>query len=229
MSRNYMIESEYMDKLPHFKLGIIEADVTCQTSTETLRNQMNQLFEEISHLKVEAISQMPEISAGRMAYRALGKDPTKYRLSAEKLLRRIVKGEGLDAINNIVDLSNMISIQYRAPIGTFDATKLSGDILLHAGREGQSYLSLGNQTLNIQGLPVFSDDLGPFGSTTSDSGRSCVDLETQHIVLTIFGFDAGFDMHAALDYAEALIKDHAMGQITLRTILEDKKRLHKQV
>ncbi len=229
MSRSYILDADYMCKLPFFKLGVIEANVTCDVSSDLLNEAMQQLFDKTSQLKVESISQLDEIVAGRLAYRAFGKDPTKYRLSAEKLLRRIVKGEGLDSINNIVDLSNLLSITYRAPIGTFDADKLLGDITLRAGIENESFLSLGNQNLNIQGLPVFSDDLGPFGSTTSDSGRSCVSFDTKRIILTIFGFNESFDMSGALDFAEHLIKEHAMGEITGRILLEDKKRLHKQV
>ena len=173
--------------------------------SNVLKDQMRQLFSKTMELKVESISQLPEIVAGRSAYRAFGKDPTKYRLSAEKLIRRIVKGEGLDAINNIVDLSNLLSITFRAPIGTFDADQVNGDITLRAGKESETFLSLGNQNLNVQGLPVFSDDIGPFGSTTSDSARSSVRLETKRIILTIFGFNEDFDMSGALDFAENLI------------------------
>lgn len=224
--KKILIDPAYNDKLPAFKLGIIKAHVTCAPSGDGLKNEMKMLFEHVAgHSKVEDISKYPEIVAGRAAYRAFGKDPTKYRLSAEKLLRRIIKGEGLDSINNIVDLSNMLSLSFKCPVGTFDYDKLQGEIILRAGKSGESYLSLGNQQLNIEGLPIFADDEGPFGSTTSDSARTAVDLETKTILLTIFGFEDHFDFEGAMAYATHLIKDYAAGEILIRELLLPKNEL----
>jgi len=221
-----MIDDAYTSKLPAFKLGIIKAKVKCNPSTPELITQMNQLFEKISkNSKVEDISKYPEIMAGRAAYRAFGKDPTKYRLSAEKLLRRIIKGEGLDSINNIVDLSNILSLAFKCPVGTFDYTKLKGDIILRAGQTGESFLSLGNQDLNIEGFPIFADATGPFGSTTSDSARTSVDLQTTTILLAIFGFEANFDLIGAMALANQLIIDYAEGEILISEILLPKNKL----
>lgn len=220
------IDESYTEKLPAFKLGIIKANVTCMPSSENLITHMNQLFEKVSKTaKVEDISKYPEIVAGRAAYRAFGKDPTKYRLSAEKLLRRIIKGEGLDTINNIVDLSNILSLSYKCPVGTFDYTKIDGDVILRAGMTGESYLSLGNQELNIEGLPIFADEEGPFGSTTSDSARTSVDLNTKTILLTVFGFEDSFDFTGAMQLANQLIIDFADGEILISEILMPKNKL----
>jgi len=220
------IDAAYTDKLPTFKLGIIKANVSCMPSSENLIMAMNQLFEQVSKTaKVEDISKYPEIAAGRAAYRAFGKDPTKYRLSAEKLLRRIVKGEGLDTINNIVDLSNILSLSYKCPVGTFDYTKINGDVILRAGQSGESYQSLGNQELNIEGLPIFADTSGPFGSTTSDSARTSVDIDTQTILLTIFGFEDSFDFDGAMKLANQLIIDYAEGEILISEMLMPKNKL----
>jgi DNA/RNA-binding domain of Phe-tRNA-synthetase-like protein len=220
------IDEAYTEKLPAFKLGIIKANVTCMPSSENLITHMNQLFEKVSKTaKVEDISKYPEIVAGRAAYRAFGKDPTKYRLSAEKLLRRIIKGEGLDTINNIVDLSNILSLSYKCPVGTFDYSKIDGDVILRAGMTGESYLSLGNQELNIEGLPIFADNEGPFGSTTSDSARTSVDPNTKTILLTVFGFEDGFDFTGAMQLANQLIIDYADGEILISEMLMPKNKL----
>ncbi len=220
------IDEAYTEKLPAFKLGIIKANVTCMPSSENLINHMNQLFDKVSKSsKVEDISKYPEIVAGRAAYRAFGKDPTKYRLSAEKLLRRIIKGEGLDTINNIVDLSNILSLSFKCPVGTFDYTKINGDVILRAGQNSESYLSLGNQELNIEGLPIFADEEGPFGSTTSDSARTSVDSNTKTILLTVFGFEDSFDFTGAMELANQLIIDYADGEILISEMLMPKNKL----
>lgn len=224
--KNIFIDPAYSEKLPAFKLGIIKANVKCSASEEALKVEMTDLFDKVSkQSKVEDISKYPEIVAGRAAYRAYGKDPTKYRLSAEKLLRRIIKGEGLDSIINIVDLSNMLSLSFKCPVGTFDYDKLEGDVILRAGLKGESFLSLGNSELNIEGFPIFADAVGPFGSTTSDSARTSVDLNTKTILLTVFGFEDGFDFEAAFEYVTRLIKEHAGGEILMCETLHPKKEL----
>lgn len=224
--QNLMIESTYHEKLPLLKLGVIKAKVHSEASSEALLAEMNQLFSQIAKsIKVEDISKLPEITAGRAAYRAFGKDPTKYRISAEKLLRRIVKGEGLDPINNVVDLSNILSLSFRCPVGTFDYDKINGQVALKAGATGETFFSLGNQALNIEGFPVFYDEEGPFGSTTSDSARTAVDLNTKTILMTIFGFHDGFDFEGAMLLAERLIVTYAQGEVILSEVLTGKKQL----
>ena len=43
----------------------------------------------------------------------------------------------------------------------------------------------GRGDLNLEGLPVFSDALGPFGSPTSDSERTMITLASKRIALVI--------------------------------------------
>lgn len=220
------IDPSYTEKITGFKLGILVADVITTSDDERLKTYMFTAFEALQKsMKVDQISQLEPIKAGRAAYRAFGKDPTRYRLSCEKLLRRILKGEGLDFINNIVDLSNLISMTQVCPVGTFDYDKLGEDIILRAGREGESYLSLGNQELNLAGLPIFSDENGPFGSTTSDSSKTNVELKTEKIVMSLFGFDETFDLSGALNDAEQLLIDYASAKIYCKEIVDAKKEL----
>ena len=42
-----------------------------------------------------SVLESPQIEMTRRAYKALGKDPARYRGSAEALLRRVVAGKGL--------------------------------------------------------------------------------------------------------------------------------------
>lgn len=42
-----------------------------------------------------AVAEVPQVAATRKAYKALGKDPARYRPSAEALLRRLAQGKGL--------------------------------------------------------------------------------------------------------------------------------------
>jgi DNA/RNA-binding domain of Phe-tRNA-synthetase-like protein len=77
-------------------------------------------------LDIGDVSLKPAIRETKEAYRILGKDPSRYRPSAEALTRRIVKGKDLFWINNIVDILNLISLESGFSIGGYDADQDSG-------------------------------------------------------------------------------------------------------
>ena len=129
-----------------------------------------------------------EILATRAAYKALGKDPARYRGSAEALLRRVIARKGLPRINNVVDVINLVSVESRLPVGLYDLAYVQGDIVFRAGRAGETYKGIGKYDLNLEGLPVFCDALGPHGSPTSDSERTMVTLATKRVIAIIVSF-----------------------------------------
>jgi DNA/RNA-binding domain of Phe-tRNA-synthetase-like protein len=60
--------------------------------------------------------------------------------------------------------------------------------VFRAGRAGETYKGIGKYDLNLEGLPVFCDALGPHGSPTSDSERTMVTSETRNVVAVIISF-----------------------------------------
>jgi len=130
----------------------------------------------------------PQVEATRSAYKALGKDPARYRGSAEALLRRIVAGSGLPQINGVVDVINLVSVESRLPIGLYDLAHVQSEIVFRRGRPGETYKGIGKFDLNLEGLPVFCDSVGPHGSPTSDSERTMVTAETTQVLAVIVSF-----------------------------------------
>jgi len=130
----------------------------------------------------------PQVEATRSAYKALGKDPARYRGSAEALLRRIVAGSGLPQINAVVDVINLVSVESRLPIGLYDLAHVQSEIVFRRGRAGETYKGIGKFDLNLEGLPVFCDSVGPHGSPTSDSERTMVTAETTQVLAVIVSF-----------------------------------------
>jgi DNA/RNA-binding domain of Phe-tRNA-synthetase-like protein len=63
------------------------------------------------------VSDHPQITSWRKAYRSLGVKPSKYRASIESMLRRVVRGDSLPSINTLVDIGNIISLRYLIPAG----------------------------------------------------------------------------------------------------------------
>jgi len=204
------ISPEFRSKWPSIVLGCIECNVVVQTQNETLWKTIDETCLDIeSSLKVEEICEIPSISSTRKAYRALGKDPARYRPSAEALMRRIVKGYGLYRVNNVVDIVNLVSLETGFSIGGYDLTKIQSPINLSIGTEHDVYEGIGRGVLNIEGLPVLRDQLGAFGSPTSDSIRTSVGNDTLQFLMVIFGFGDHTSMPATMQFAEKILIEHA--------------------
>ena len=107
---------------------------------------------------MEDIKLQPAIAATREAYKRCGKDPGRYRPSAEALRRRLMRGIPLYQIDTLVDLINLVSLRTGYSIGGFDADKIQGKTLeLGIGKSGEPFEGIGRGILNIEGLPVYRD------------------------------------------------------------------------
>jgi len=174
--------------LPNLKLASIIADVVFQQYNQNLWNEIDEEIKRIEKINIEEIKNIEAINSSRQAYLALGKEPSRYRLSAEALMRRIVQGKGLYKISNLVDIINLSSIQTGYSIGGYDFEKIVGSIILDIGNSEDEYFAIGRGKFNISELPVFRDDLGAFGSPTSDSQRTMISDKTNKILLVVFNF-----------------------------------------
>ena len=159
-----------------------------------------------------SVLESSEILATRAAYKALGKDPARYRGSAEALLRRIIAGKRLPRINAVVDIINLVSVESRLPIGLYDLAHVSGDIVFRAGRVGETYKGIGKYDLNLEDLPIFSDTLGPHGSPTSDSERTMVTSETKSVLAIIISFGGKESLEISAQRMAGLFEQHAGGR-----------------
>lgn len=199
-----------MEKVPGLKLSCIECGVTVREKDEGLWDEVRRQIREISETtSVEDISGQPAIAASRKAYRNCGKDPARYRLSAEALLRRAVKRQLIYQINNVVDLLNLVSLSTGFSIGGYDAGKIDGSVEFGIGRRGEPYEGIGRGDLNIEFLPVFRDHSGAFGSPTSDSVRTAVDLKTRRFLMILIDFGSSSLLRDTTERATALLKNYA--------------------
>lgn len=204
-----MISPELKTRCPQLRLGCIEAKVVVDSSGEGLLAEIRERLEMIQQsLKVEDIAKIPVLEASRKAYKACGKDPARYRLSAEALLRRVVSGKGLYHINNVVDQLNLVSVTWGFSIGGYDAGKIQGDIVFGIGLVEEPYEGIGRGVLNIENLPVFRDDVGAFGTPTSDSQRTEVTPETNDFLMILIDFGADDQLERSMQLAVLLLNEH---------------------
>jgi DNA/RNA-binding domain of Phe-tRNA-synthetase-like protein len=214
------IEGALMRKCPRAALGCVTAQVEARPSSAEMIDEMRARERDVlSPPDPRAVLESPQIAATRAAYKALGKDPARYRGSAEALLRRVIAGKELPLINAVVDAINLVSVESRLPIGLYDLTRVSGDIVFRVGRAGETYKGIGKYDLNLEGLPVFCDALGPHGSPTSDSERTMVTKETTNVLALIVSFRGPDGLERWMQRLSDLLQRHASGNSLERQIV----------
>src|SRR6266481_375086 len=148
---NVTIDPKLKTKCPRTALGCVTARVEAGASPAALLDEMKAREAEIQKLPFpRSVLASPQVESTRMAYKALGKDPSRYRGSAEALLRRVVAGKGLPQINAVVDAINLASVESRLPIGLYDLAHVSGDIVFRAGHATEMYKGIGKYDLNLE-------------------------------------------------------------------------------
>jgi DNA/RNA-binding domain of Phe-tRNA-synthetase-like protein len=207
------IDAELKKKCPRTALGCLTARVQTDASPVPLLAEMNQRELEIQELPFpRGVLESPQVETVRKAYKVLGKDPARYRGSAEALLRRIVAGKGFPQINVVVDVINLVSVESRLPIGLYDVAHVTGDVVFRAGRAGETYKGIGKYDLNLEGLPLFADDRGPHGSATSDSERTMVTSETTGILAILVSFGGPESLDRWTQRMAVLLTEYASAQ-----------------
>ncbi len=196
---------------PELQLNCLECNLVVKKSDQRLRGMIqSKIKERSSILKIENISKMPAIEASRKAFKKLGKDPARYRFSAEALLRRIVSRKALYFVNNAVDILNLISFESGFSIGGYDLMKISGSIHCGIGKESENYQAIGRGEMNIANIIVLRDDNGSFGTPVSDSLRTSVDMDTSVFLMVFFNFLNRDVIDPWISAAEELLKEYAM-------------------
>jgi DNA/RNA-binding domain of Phe-tRNA-synthetase-like protein len=204
------ISPDLKAKVPAMAVGWLTATVRNSGHDAALWQEIEATANLFKGMTMDHARRLPPIKALRDAYRALGNDPTRYRGSNEALVRRLTQGKQLCQVNTIVDINNLVSLNTLHSAGVFDLDRLRPPLSFRIGRLGESYSGIGRGEIKIAGLPVFADQAGPFGSTTSDSEKAMVRLETVRILMVIISFLGGKEMlSAGPGLAARLLEKHA--------------------
>lgn len=195
---------------PDLTLGVVSATVQVTKNSPPLWKEINRLIKELqSKITLASLYDIPQIKTLRDAYKAIGKDPTRYRGSQEALVRRILQGKGLYQINTVVDINNLISLETLHSVGSYDIDNLKPPVIFRIGKPGESYKGIGKEIVNVADLPVFADEVGPFGSPTSDSERAMITLNTKKVMIIIISFTGQDQLRSQLQRTTNLLCDYA--------------------
>ena len=191
---------------PDYAASILRCSIINPDSDELLWQELDAEIETFrQRYIVEDINKLPGIYEMRQVYKKLGKDPNRYRPSAEALCRRILKSKDLYRINTLVDMINMVSIHTGFSIGGFDCDKIAGDLKLGVGVKEDVFHAIGRGILNIEGIPVYRDESGGIGTPTSDEERTKIGLDTTKLLLIINSAGGTEGLEEALALSKRLL------------------------
>lgn len=206
------VSSEFSERVPQFRGAFLEATVQNSATSPKLWAEIEASCEKLqADFTTENIKSRSSIAATRAAYKACGKDPSRYRPASEQLSRRVLQGKGLYSVDTLVDLGNLVSIFSGYPTGLLDADKIVGkSVELGIGRADEPYEGIGRGRLNIEGLPVYRDAVGAIASPTSDSTRTMLSSTTQHLLFIINAYDGDEQLlQESIDLALDLLQRYA--------------------
>jgi len=214
-----IISDEIRNLCPNIKVCVVQAKVSNSPTPQTLSEEMDALEHRfrVTYM-LDDINKRPAIHATRVAYKALGKEPARYRPSAEALCRRILREIPLYRINTLVDIINIISVESGFSIGAFDIGKIQGNVLtLGIGKAGEDFEAIGRGQLNIEGLPVYRDATGGIGTPTSDHERTKITEETTDLLIIINSYNGIEGLQEAVNHLlELLLKYAALDKYDLK-------------
>lgn len=182
------VSPELLAKIPHFKMAAIEyRNIIVGESPQMVKGRL-QLFQESIYFDLEEkkVTDLPGIHEWRQIFKITGKDPNRYRHSAEALMRRIQKQNYIAPVQSAIDINNFFSLQYQVPIGIYDLDLLSEPVTIRLGRAGEEYIGLNGRLNSLEHLLISADQQGPFGSPFVDSERTPVTMETKNALQLIY-------------------------------------------
>lgn len=214
MRKQLKIDEEMKRLWPAVRVGCFQYKVKVYKKNEDMWAYLKKdIFKKTKDAIFDyGVNDIPNIKESRMAYKAFGKDPSRYRVSSEALIRRIGQGKGLYEVNTVVDTNNLISIVSGFSAGSYDAEKIEDILVFRVGREGETYEGIGKDEINIAYLPVLADGRGAVGSSTSDSKRAMITEDTREVLTLIYSFSDNQALEEAMKYGKEYLEKYAGAQ-----------------
>ena len=205
------IDPRILQACPETRIGLIRSTVVNEPTCDALWAEIEAAAQEIKQrYELLQINQRPAIAGTRHLYKALGKDPSRYRVASEALCRRIIRGLGIYRLTTLIDVVNLVSIKSGYAISGLDGDRIVGDKLtMGVGTADDVYNGIGRGLLNIEGMPVYRDAAGPIATPTSDEERTKFTEDTVTAQININAFAPEMPLEEAVEWTAALLKQYA--------------------
>ena len=191
---NCRISNDLKNLLPNFSVIAYEIDFESDFDAMNKSKEVDDYLEKLytlvsSKYNYDEITKIPKLKQTRDGYKKMGKDPSHTRPACEALLRRVVKGNNLYRLGDVNDLGNILSIDPLRSVCVVDKEWLVYDVVIRLGTKEDIYEGINRGLINVTNIPVYTDEIGPFGCPTSDTLRTCVTSSTKSILVMIICFD----------------------------------------
>lgn len=209
--QNITIDKNLYQTYPEIRLGCLEFAAEVKPSEDSFWDYMNtEVLPEVrKEIEGKEWGQIPGVKGSRLAYKAFGRNPGRYRVSSEALLRRVRREDELYHVNSVVDVNNLVSVKSGLSVGSYDLEKIAGDIVFRKAETGEGYSGIGKDFLDMENMLVLADAEGIFGSSMSDSTRAMVTEETRKVLVVIYCFENEIDLEKLLDESKAYFEKYA--------------------
>ena len=200
MKYDVTIDKELFSVYSEIRLGLLRFHADVKVPDDHFWDYMNmEVLPQVRRsIEGKEWGEIPGIKGSRAAYKAFGRNPGRYRVSSEALIRRVRRGDELYHINSVVDVNNLISVKSGLSVGSYDLGQVHGGIKLRKAEHGEGYTGIGKDFIDMENMLVLADDDGIFGSSMSDSTRAMVTDSATDILVVIYCFEDDIDLDALL-------------------------------
>ncbi len=145
----YTIAPDVFAAFPEYRRGVVVARSVRNGDSppELVAMLRNEEEEARRRLSLGTLTAEPRLASWREAFRSLGYKPAEFRPSVEALLRRVLKGQELPAINALVDIGTIVSLRHLLPVGGHAIDVLAGDIALRPAAGGEEFIPFGSEQM----------------------------------------------------------------------------------
>ena len=204
------IDKDLFSVYSEIRLGLLRFHADVKASDDHFWDYMNtEVLPQVrSRIEGKEWSEIPGIKGSRAAYKAFGRNPGRYRVSSESLIRRVRRGDELYHINSVVDVNNLISVKSGLSVGSYDLGQIHGAVVLRKAEHGEGYTGIGKDFLDMENMLVLADDQGIFGSSMSDSTRAMVTENAKDVLVVIYCFEDDVDLNTLLTEAKSAFEQY---------------------
>jgi prolyl-tRNA synthetase len=157
-------------------------------SEKKLTDRLSKLFLDIrKEIGPDEINKKSEVLQVRDMFSANGMSPSKFKPSSEKLVRRVIKGEEIPLVNNLVDINNYLSLKYLVPVGVSKANILDfSSVEIRLGETKEKYEGVAGKEVDADKKIVVSDKKGIFTAPTEESQKTAIDSNTKEALMILY-------------------------------------------
>ncbi len=191
----FSIDSRIIQMFPNVKIGVLIAcNIDNSSEQQNVFNLLRRAEKDAREkYQLEGLATLPKIADWREAYRKFGFKPSSFRSSIEAIIRRILQGKSLPSINSIVDVYNVISIEYMLPVGGDDIDQIGGDIILTIADGTERFIMLGSEKSEEikKGEVIYRDDKEVLCRAWNyrECNKSKITINTKNICLVVEGLE----------------------------------------